>query len=311
MGVIDVNTRVREAHAASGDRSASRPCSLAETASAYALAMDCVGASFLLGSTPGLEPREVVDAENEALFGWVQTADRPVLFFAGIDLLERDAADRLSEWAERGAAGITIAPADQGVRPTDDRCCLVLEAAARHDVPVIVSNPGLEAGAGVLGFADAALFDEPMAQIRGLRLVLGEFGRYAIDSTMTMLARHAGVFAETSWLADRPTALWQVVSAAHERGVLDKVLFGSGYPRVTPQRAIAGLYSMQSWVSRSMDQALPREAVRAMVERDALAELRIAHDLVPARHGKRGHDASTDVVVPRRARRALPVRGWE
>jgi predicted TIM-barrel fold metal-dependent hydrolase len=308
MGVIDVHTRLRGLCNGNGRHSdGSMP--MIEAARAHAEALACVDAAFVLGSTPGMIDRASIDAENEALFGVASTAARPTLFFAGIDLLERDAAERVGWWVERGAAGVVIAPADQGLRPTDDRCGRVLDAAARRDVPVIVSNPSVASGAGVLAFVDAALFDEPMSQIRGLRMLLGELGMIATDAMLTMLGRHPGLYADTSWLSGRPTALWQVLSLAHERDVLDKILFGSGLPRVTPQRAIAGLYSMQAWASRTMGQSLPREAIRAVVERDALAELRIPAELA-MQSGGAGPSAG-DVVVPRRVRRALPVRGWE
>lgn len=309
MGVIDVHTRIRAACAAAGDPN-ERLKPLAEAGDAYTQAMGCVDAAFLLGPAPSATERDILDAENEALFGWSQTAAKAVLFFPGIDLLERDAARSVRQWVERGVAGITIAPADQSIRPTDDRCTRVLEAAASCDVPVIVSNPGIASGAGVLAYADAAMFDEPMAQIRSLTLLLGELGQFATDAMLTMLARHERLYADTSWLVDRPGSLWQVLSAAHERSVLSKILFGSGSPRVSPQRAIAGIYSMQAWASRTMGQALPREAIREVVERDALSELRIAADQASARSNA-SSDATSDVVVPRRARRALPIRGWE
>lgn len=309
-----------------GERS--RP--LGEALAGLARAMSCVDAAFVLGPEGGSLGAEAHDAETlavvEACLAFDGGGDRggdgrALLPFVGIDLLAGDAPARVRAWVDRGAAGITISPADQGVRPTDDRCGRVLESAAAADVPVVVTNPGLDrrglGGArGVLSFADPALFDEAAMQIRGLRLVLSEFGRFATDGALMMLARHAGVFADTSWLGDRPMESWRVLGSAHERGVLDKLLFGSGYPRVAPQRAISGLYSMQAWASRTMDAPIPREALRSIVERDALGSLRMGVDGMVTRgarlragEGSGAGSGGGDVVSSRRARRALPMHG--
>ncbi len=202
--------------------------------------------------------------------------------FAGIDPGAPSAMDDLESAREQGMAAISIAPADQGVRPTDDRSMAVLEWCAARGMPVHVSNPGLMTSQSVLEYARPALFDEAARQLPKLTIVFGDLGRVFLDEALAMAGKHPRVFAEISTVVLRPGMLVHALTHAFERDVLDKLLFASGFPYESPERAIARVYSVNTLaggpVVASGATIIPRERLRTLVERDSLALIGIEHD---------------------------------
>jgi hypothetical protein len=62
-------------------------------------------------------------------------------------------------------------------------------------------------------------------------------------------------------------------------GVMEKLLFGSGFPFDTPVGAIEALYSVNSYSHGTQLPSVPRSQIRGIVERDSLACLGIETDL--------------------------------
>lgn len=199
-------------------------------------------------------------------------ADRR-LPFVGVDLAHADALNHVDDAAEQGAVGIAIAPADQGVRPTDEAAIAVLERCARRELVVHVSNPGLRHPHSVLEFANPSHFDEAARILPALRLVLGDIGRVFFDEALVLCAKHEGVCGEISFLAGKPALMARVLTEAYEREAIHKLLFASGYPMATPETAIEQMYRVQASSVRDFTPAVPRVAIRSLIERDALSLL--------------------------------------
>ncbi len=63
---------------------------------------------------------------------------------------------------------------------------------------------------------------------------------------------------------------------AYEAGVMDKLLFGSGYPYADPGQCIETLLGFNKLLADTHLPQVPREKLRSVVERDSLAALRIS-----------------------------------
>jgi predicted TIM-barrel fold metal-dependent hydrolase len=238
---------------------------------AHQRAMSGAGVAFVLGYR---SDRLGVHVPAERVLAWVHQAPDSRVGFLGIDPLSASAREDLEAGLAHGLSGVTIAPADAGCRPTDERCREILEVCADRHAPVIISNPGLLTAQSVLEFANPALFDEALREIPGLRLVFGDMGRAYREETLAMIAKHSNAFAEISTVVRGPSALYQALVAAHERGVLGKLLFGSGFPAETPQRAIERIFSVNGFSPPSGGwSTIPREQLRNMIERDTVVLL--------------------------------------
>jgi hypothetical protein len=71
----------------------------------------------------------------------------------------------------------------------------------------------------------------------------------------------------------RPWQLYNALLLAHQQGVMSQIVFGSGFPFCTPERAIVTLYSINTLIQGTHLPSVPREQLRSIVERDTLAVL--------------------------------------
>ncbi|MFU8827963.1 MAG: amidohydrolase family protein [Phycisphaerales bacterium] len=253
------------------------------TASVHEAAMSCVEVAVVVGYA---SDRLDVRLDDEAVLAAVEQMPERRVGVLGVDVSRRDALQAVDAAAgAEGIIGVAVSPADQGVRPTDDRFVEVVRAASERGLVVMIQNPGLFHPRSDLSFADPRLIDELLrdhhedALVQSARLVLGDFGCVPIEHTMAVVAKHERVFVEMSAVAGRPGRLRTAIFGAHEFGIASRVLFASGFPRETPERAIERLYSVNAG-SPSGDSAcgrVPREVLRQIVEGDALGKLGIRH----------------------------------
>src|SRR5690606_38739893 len=88
--------------------------------------------------------------------------------------------------------------------------------------------------------------------------------------------------------------LYQVLASAYHTGSITKLMLGSGFPLTTPEKAIVTLYSLNTLIAGTNLPSIPREQLRPIVERDALACLAIAYPpggVTPAQSSARGGSA--------------------
>jgi predicted TIM-barrel fold metal-dependent hydrolase len=92
---------------------------------------------------------------------------------------------------------------------------------------------------------------------------------------LVLAGKHKHVFAEVSGVATRPWQVYNALSMAWSLNVMNRLLFGSGFPMSTPQLAIESLYSVNVSIKGTLLPPIPRARVKEIVERDALTCLGI------------------------------------
>ncbi len=272
--IVDIRTRLftgRDPIVSASTYPKSKPDSDASS-DAHRRAMHLVDAAVIVGWR---SDRLGVHLPSEHIAAAVNEAPEYRVGFAPVDATADTALDDVDAAVELGMAGLTFCPADQGIRPTDDRALALFERAARRRLPVLVANPCLTSAQSVLEFARPSLLDEAARTTAGLTLILGDLGQAFQDETLLLIAKHERVFAEISTVVSKTWALYTTLLNAHERGVMHKLLFASGFPFETPERAIERLYTVNSFRAASGLPGIPREAIRSIVERNALESLSI------------------------------------
>ena len=223
-------------------------------------------------------------------------AQAPARRFAvmGIDPSHPNALEKIAMARNEGAIGINVSPGDQSVRPTDERMMQVLELCASNSMVVFANNPALRAPGSVLEWADPALFDEAARTIRDLVLVFGDLGLAHTESGLNMLAKHERVFATTESMVGGSWRLRRTLVDAYERSVTNKLLFASGFPRVSPEAAIERIYGVSTSGGGAVP-TVPRETLRGIVERDTLSALSVKRDAI----ARRERETNTPAEVER------------
>jgi uncharacterized protein len=182
---------------------------------------------------PALSSEEIID---------IASAHSDILLpFASVDPLNANAAERVRTLVQHGAKGFKFHPSLQAFEPNDVRYYPIYEAIAEAGLPTVFHTgqtgigAGLPGGRGIkLRYSDPMLLDDVAADFPTLTVVLAHPSVPWQDSAISMATHKCNVYIDLSgWLPKYFPA--QLVRAAN--GPLrQKVLFGSDYPVISPDR---------------------------------------------------------------------------
>lgn len=207
-------------------------------------------------------------------------ADHPgkLVGFAGIDPSDpKQALEELNEARdELNMPGIAVAPAAQDFHPSNSSAMLVYAEAAERRMPVLFHTGVSITAATKLEYAQPILLDEVARELPDLTIIIAHMGYPWMHETVALLAKHPNVYTEISWLLHQPWQAYQALLGAHRCGVIDKLLFGSGFPYGSASQGIEDLFSINHLVHGTNLPTIPREQLRGIVERDTLGILGLA-----------------------------------
>lgn len=208
---------------------------------------------------------------NDYVARYVKADPEKLIGFAGIDPTEPGALDDLIVAREElKLRGLAISPSGQDFHPTDTRAMQIYEEAAKHKMPVVFHPGGLLNVQSKLEYARPFLIDEIARSFPDLRIIIAQLGQPWIDECVVLIGKHANVYADISGLMIRQWPAYNALVAAFQYGVIDKLLFGSDFPYSDPADCIENLYSINQLVQGTNLPLIPREALRGILERDAL-----------------------------------------
>jgi uncharacterized protein len=149
-----------------------------------------------------------------------------------------------------GARGLKLHPSLQGFAPNDRAVYPLYEAAAEAGVPVVFHTgqtgigAGLPGGRGIkLRFSQPMLIDDVAADMPDLTVVLAHPSVPWQDEAISMATHKANVFIDLSGWSPKyfPPQLVRAANGLLQR----KVLFGSDYPLITPERWLADFDNLE------------------------------------------------------------------
>jgi len=241
-----------------------------------------------------------LDAEipNNQVAAYVKCHPQRLIGFAGIDPSHpKEAITELHRAREQlFMPGLAVAPAAQDFHPSDSRAMVVYAEAAACGMPILFHTGVHLSPATKLQYAQPSLLDEIARELPDLRMIVAHLGYPWVQETLVLLSKHANVYAEISGLLHQPWQGYQALLNAYQCGVMDKLLFGSGFPSTPASACIESLYSINHFCNGTSLPTIPREQLRGIVERDALALLGISDDRkttlrsAPAREPEDDHE---------------------
>jgi len=211
---------------------------------------------------------------NSYVSEYVNRFPQKLIGFAGIDPTERSALDELRACRDHlQLRGLTLSPATQDFHPTDSRAMRLYAEAEKLGMPILLHPIGQFTEQSKLEYARPHLFDEVARTFPKLRIVIAQLGQPWLEETICLLGKHANVYADVSGLLSRPWEAYNALVRAHESQVIEKLLFGSDFPYTSVTDCIEALYSINQLAQGTNLPVVPREALRGIVERDALGLL--------------------------------------
>lgn len=259
------------------------------SAAGHDRASGCVTASCVLGFRSDLLGATL---PNEVIAEFVAGDPRRRVGIAGIDPMSPNAMTELEKAVHLGLCGVCLSPGAQGYHPAHSLAMRVYERCAELHLPVFVTNDIPHSASTVLEFARPYLFDEVARSVPALKLVIGEMGWPWVNETIALIAKHPNIYADVACLGGKPWELYNALVAADGAEVMDKILFGSGGPFVTPSQAIEAMYSLNAFAQGTHLPTIQRSLIRSIIERDSLQALGIESEISNQRMESRTTDES-------------------
>ncbi len=252
--------------------------------SAHLAAAETVDACIVLATADG--PSEKV---NKGLAEYVNKHKEKMVGFAVIEpIQDKISVNNLKPIKDKlGLKGVVLHCSACGLHPAHSRAMRFYESAQELGLPVFFHNSDGALGAdAVLDYAQPYLLDEVARGFAALKIIIGNMGRPFVEQTLLMVAKHENVYAD---LTIKPSNVWQTyntVVAAYERGVMDKLLFGSGFPLGNAGQCIETLLGFNMLLADTNLPTVPRGSIRNIIERDTLELLGIRDKSIEAQEEK-------------------------
>lgn len=218
------------------------------------------------------------DEVNKGLSEYVNKYKEKMVGFAAIDpIKDKISVNKLKPIRDKlELEGIVLHCCARGLHPSHSRAMRFYESAQELGFPLFFHNSHSVPGSDdVLSYAQPYLLDEVAREFSGLKIIIGNMGMPFIEQTLSMVAKHENVYAD---LTIKPNSVWQTyntVVAAYERNVMDKLLFGSGYPLGNAGECIETLLGFNMLLADTNLPTVPRGSIRNIIERNTLELLGI------------------------------------
>ncbi len=258
--IVDCHTHI---HLASDDAETSEHFAAAET----------VDACIVLATTDSPS-----DEINKNLSQYVTRHKEKMVGFAVLHpIKEKISVSTLKHIVEKlGLKGVVLYCSACGFHPSHSKAMRFYESAQELDLPVFFHNAADAGGTqAVLEYTQPYLLDEVARQFPAMKMVIGNMGVPFVEQTLLMVSKHKNVYAD---LTIQPKNVWQtynMVVAAYEHGVMDKLLFGSGFPSGNAGQCIETLLGFNMLLADTNLPTVPRGSIRSIIERDTLELLGI------------------------------------
>jgi uncharacterized protein len=227
--------------------------------------------TFILGFVSDLLEAEI---SNDSLVSHARANSDSAIVWAGVDPTRQNCLDQVNNLAKQDVfAGLTVSPACQGFHPCHTRAMMLYELAQELRLPIYFLQGELLPHRAVLPYADPTALDEIARQFPHLNLIISHLGFPWVEQTLALLAKHANIFSDTAGLADKSRQAYRCLGLACEYHVCDKLLLGSDFPRHTVRQAVEAIYNANKLSADCVMPPLPRDQLRAIVERDSLTAL--------------------------------------
>ncbi len=181
----------------------------------------------------------------------------------------------IAAFREMGLKGLVVYCSSAQFHPAHTRAMRLYEAASELKLPIFFHNCGPYQSGDILEYAQPILLDEVARTFPSLKMIIGNMGLPFLAQTLCLITKHPNVYADLSIC---PTKVWEVyhlVIHSFEAGVMDKLLFGSGFPSALPGNCIETLLGFNRMLADTNLPVVPREKLRNVIERDTIGLLGI------------------------------------
>lgn len=207
---------------------------------------------FLLPSDCSFETGEA-EITNEEIEKIVKFDAGFFVGFAAIDPRKEDAGQALQKaFEEQGLKGLYMNTARLHMYPYDERLFPLYEMCEKYRKPIIF-QAGLSLESDAFSrYCRPADFEEILNKYQDVNMCLTHMGWPWVQETAALLLKYKNCYADTALMNfDGPYQIYKKVFMEDmgklwvEHNIADKIMFGSGSPRIRPVRSKRGLDNLE------------------------------------------------------------------
>lgn len=222
--------------------------------------------SLRYGDSVGIEGNDEVTAAAVAKY-----PDK-LVGFAYVDPRRADCMELLRHAIEDlGLKGVKFGPIYNGVALSDSRLEPVYEYCQRNNIPLTM-HMGTTFARNAPVDMGRAIHVEPIAlKYPDLTMILAHMGHPWYEDCIAVVRKQPNVFCEVSALFYRPWQYYNILIAAQEYKIVDKIYFGTDFPFARVEESVDGLLNINDQLAGT---ALPRvseETMTRILRSDPLA----------------------------------------
>ncbi|WP_306769962.1 amidohydrolase family protein [Microbacterium karelineae] len=207
-------------------------------------------------------------SNDEIIDGAIRHSDI-LIPFASVDPNRDDAVDEIGRLAERGARGFKFHPTVQGFDPSDDRFAPVYDAMQSAGAIALFHTGQTGIGAGMRGgrglklaLSNPMLLDGVAADFGDLQIIMAHPSVPWQDEALSVATHKHNTWIDLSGWSPKyfPPSL-----VRHANSLLkDRILFGSDFPLLTPDRWIRDAEKMETFKPEVLPGIMKLNAARLL-----------------------------------------------
>jgi predicted TIM-barrel fold metal-dependent hydrolase len=190
-----------------------------------------------------------IESDDETTAAAVQRYPDKFVGFAYVDPRRSDCMELLRHAIEDlGLKGVKFGPIYNGVALSDPRLDPVYEYCQRHNIPLTM-HMGTTFARNAPVDMGRAIHVEPVAlRYPDLTMVLAHMGHPWSDDCIAVVRKQPNVFCEVSAIFYRPWQYYNILVAAQEYKITDKIFFGTDFPFARVDESVDGLLNINRQV---------------------------------------------------------------
>ena len=226
-----------------------KPSSIELLKKQYALAG--IEKVFLLPSDCSFETGEP-DISNDEIEKIVQCDPTFFVGFASADPRKESAAEELEKaFKFQNLAGLYINTARLHMYPCDERLFVLYDICKKYKRPIIFQAGLSMENNSLAKYCRPSEFEEVLSKYPEVNICLSHVGWPWVQETAALLLKYENCYTNTALMNfDGPYQIYKKVFTEDmgalwvEHNIADKIMFGSGSPRIRPVRSKIGLDSL-------------------------------------------------------------------
>jgi predicted TIM-barrel fold metal-dependent hydrolase len=217
------------------------------------------------------------DQLNEQISEYVNKYKSKMVGFAFIDPTKDDIRLKNLESMTKKLhlQGVVLYCSSCGFHLAHSRAMRFYESAQELGLPVFFHSAANPDPGDVLDYTQPILLDEIARTFPDLKIIISNMGRPFIQQTLAVIGKNPNVYADLTIHAGNVWQVYNTVTMSYEAGVMDKLLFGSGFPLESPGRCIETLLGFNKLLADTHLPTVPRKDISNIIERDTLKILSI------------------------------------